>query len=93
MLASPGVYNVTGREDVAFWRRGWSARYWVALTWRAFIVYTDNYGMIFVALMLWVCTTRIRPAIKVPLMTFFAVMASYIKVTNLVVFAAVAPTA
>ena len=89
VLASLGVYNITGREDVAL-ATGVIGEILVALTWRAFIVYTDNYGMIFVALMLWVYTTRVRPEIKVPLMTFFAACASYIKITNLVVFAALA---
>ncbi len=89
VLASLSVYNVTGREDVAL-ATGVVGELLVALTWRAFIVYTDNFGMIFVALMLWAYTTRIRPEIKVPLMVFFAVCASYIKITNLVVFAALA---
>ena len=88
VLASLSVYNITKREDIAL-ATAVTGELLVALTWRAFLVYTDNYAMIFIALMIWLYTTGIKPEIKNPLIMLFAVCATYIKITAVVVFVAI----
>lgn len=61
----------------------------LALTWRAFLVYTDNFGMIFTALALWIYTLKLDFKIKIPVFMLVAGMGSYIKVTNAILLLAV----
>lgn len=89
VLTSLGVYNVTKREGLAV-MVAVIGEVLMGLTWRSFVVYTDNYGMFFAALMLWIYTTRIKPEIKVPLIVLFAVCGTYIKTTHLVLLVAFA---
>ena len=89
VLASLSTYNVTRRESTAMAVAA-VGELLVALAWRAFLVYTDNYGMIFVALMVWLYTTRLRPEIKVPLITLCAACGCFIKVTCAIAYAALA---
>lgn len=53
----------------------------MAMTWRAFLVYTDNFGMIFVALILWVYSLKIKNKYKMPLVIILAAMGTFIKTT------------
>lgn len=89
VLTSLSVYNVTKREGLAL-MVAVLGEVLMGLTWRSFVVYTDNYGMFFAALMLWIYTTQIKPEIKVPLIVLFAVCGTYIKMTHLVLFVAFA---
>lgn len=88
VLTSLAVYNVTKRERTAL-MAAVVGELLVALSWRAFLVYTDNYGMIAVALVLWLYTTDFRPAVKYPLIMLAAAVGAYIKATNLLLIAAV----
>ena len=54
------------------------------LTWRCFIPYTDNYGMIFVSLMLWEYSLPMRKEWKAPLIVLTAMIGSWIKITVLI---------
>ena len=54
------------------------------LTWRCFIPYTDNYGMIFVSLMLWEYSLPVRKEWKAPLIVLTALIGSWIKITVLI---------
>ena len=87
VLTSLAVYNVTRREKTAL-AVAIIGELLVGLTWRAFLVYTDNYGMIFVALVLWLFTAKLRPAVKYPLIMLAAASGAYIKVTNLILIVA-----
>lgn len=58
------------------------------MTWRAFLVYTDNFGMLFVAAALWLGSLEITYKVKVPLVTAAISIASYIKITNFILFIA-----
>lgn len=87
VLAALAVKNVTKKRGLAL-AVAVVGEVLVALTWRAFLIYTDNYGMIFVALMVWLYTTDFKPAVKVPLIILFGAIGCYIKITNLVVLAA-----
>lgn len=53
----------------------------MAMTWRAFLVYTDNFGMIFVALILWVYSLKIEDKYKMPLVIILTAMGTFVKVT------------
>lgn len=53
----------------------------MAMTWRAFLVYTDNYGMIFVALILFVYSLSIKDKYKMPLVMILTAMGTFIKTT------------
>lgn len=53
----------------------------MAMNWRAFMVYTDNFGMIFVALILWVYASGMKEKYKVPIMIVLAAMGTFIKAT------------
>lgn len=87
VLTSLAVYNVTRREKTAL-TIAIMGELLIALTWRAFLVYTDNYGMIFVALVLWLFTTKLRPTVKYPLIILCTALAAYIKMTNFILIAA-----
>lgn len=53
----------------------------MAMTWRAFMVYTDNFGMIFVALTLWVYTSGMKDKHKISIIIVLAAMGTFIKAT------------
>ncbi len=53
----------------------------MAMTWRAFIVYTDNYGMIFVALIVWVYLLEMKDRYKIPCIIILAAMGTFVKAT------------
>ena len=53
----------------------------MAMTWRAFIVYTDNFGMIFVALIIWIYSLKIKDKYKMPLIIVVAAIGTFIKFT------------
>lgn len=89
ILASLAVNNILRRRDIAL-AVAVVGEILVALSWRAFLPYSDNYGMIFVALMVWVYTTKLRPEIKMPLIIFFCACGCYIKVTCAICLAALA---
>jgi len=83
ILTSIAVHNTWRREGIALAVAG-VGEILVALSWRAFLPYTDNYGMIFIALMLWLSTTTLRPEIKTPLIVLCGACGAFIKVTCLV---------
>lgn len=89
ILASLAVFNVCQRGGVAF-AVAVVGEILVALTMRAFWVYTDSYAIIFVALTLWVYSTKLRPEIKVPLMIFIIACGTFIKMSNAILLAALA---
>lgn len=55
------------------------------LTWRGFIPYTDNYGMLFVSLMIWEYALPMRREWKAPLIVLTAMIGGWIKITVLIV--------
>ena len=61
----------------------------IALSWRTFIPYTDNYGMLFTVLILWAYTSKLKDEYKVPLVFVFGLMGTWIKITNLIVLLAI----
>lgn len=61
----------------------------VALTWRAFLAYTDNFGMLFTALAIWVFTQKLDFRIKVPVFLLVVGVGSFIKITNAILLLAV----
>lgn len=61
----------------------------VALTWRAFLPYTDNFGMIFVALMIWLYMSEIRTNVKMPLVILTGVAGAFVKETVMIVLLAI----
>lgn len=64
----------------------WGSELILAMTWRAYLVYTDNFGMLFVAMTLWIISLKLKYQIKIPLVIVFISFASYIKVTNFLLF-------
>lgn len=60
----------------------------LGMNWRAFLVYTDNFGMLFVAAALWLGSLDITYKVKVPLVTAAITIACYIKITNFILFIA-----
>ena len=60
----------------------------MAVTWRSFIVYTDNFGMLFVAVGLWIISLEINEKVKIVLYTIAIAVASYIKITCFLLFIA-----
>ncbi|MDE7251837.1 MAG: hypothetical protein K2O32_02705 [Acetatifactor sp.] len=60
----------------------------LGMNWRAFLVYTDNFGMLFVAAALWLGSLDITYKVKVPLVTAAITIACFIKVTNFILFMA-----
>lgn len=89
VLASLAVYNVTRRAGLSL-TVAVVGELLVALTWRAFLVYTDNYAMIYVALMVWLSTTAVKPVLRTALITLAAVCGCFIKVTCAIVYLALA---
>ena len=83
IITSIAVRNTGRSESVALVVAG-VGEILAALTWRAFLPYTDNYGMIFIALMLWLYTTTLRPEIKTPLIVLCGACGAFIKVTCLI---------
>ncbi len=61
----------------------------IAMNWRAAIPYTDNFAMLFVALILLIYTSGLRKEIKAPLLLVAAMIGTWIKITVLIVFLAV----
>lgn len=59
-----------------------------AMTWRAFIVYTDNFAMFFIAIMIWLYSINLNYKIKLPLITLAAALGTYIKMTAFIPFLA-----
>lgn len=88
IITSIAVRNTWRREGIALVVAG-VGEILVALSWRAFLPYTDNYGMIFIALMLWLSTTTLRPEIKTPLIVLCGACGTFIKVTCLVFLVAI----
>ena len=89
VLTSLAVLNFTGRKDLALVVAA-LGEVLVALTWRAFLVYSDSFAMFFLALVVWLYTSSFKPAIKIPLIALCAACAYYIKVTALIVPVALA---
>ena len=56
----------------------------MGMNWRSFLVYTDNYNMIFVALIFWAFTLEIRDGHKFFAVTFFSAIGTFIKPTALI---------
>lgn len=56
----------------------------VGMNWRSFLVYTDNYNMIFVTLIFWAGTLDIKDTHKFFLTTLFSAIATFIKPTALI---------
>ena len=61
----------------------------MAMTWRAFLVYTDNYGMIFVALIVWVYSLELTERCKMPIIVVLAAVGTFIKITVAICFFAI----
>ena len=61
----------------------------IALTWRAFLPYTDNYGMFFVALAIWLYTSKLQTKIKMPLVIAVGIAGAFIKETVLIILLAI----
>lgn len=80
ILVSLAVRNFTKHRLTALWVF-LAAEVLQALTWRAFLVYTDNFGMIFVAGVLFLLSTDLTYRWKVPLLCLTAALGSFIKVT------------
>ena len=89
VLTSLAVFSFTGRKDVALVVAA-LGEVLLALTWRAFLVYSDSFAMFFLALMIWLYTSRFKSAIKIPLIALCAACAFYIKVTSIIVTVALA---
>ncbi len=60
----------------------------IGITWRAFLVYTDNFGMLFVAMTIWLMSVDMDYKIKTCLVVLVISIAVYIKVTNFLLFIA-----
>ncbi len=59
-----------------------------SLNWRTYIVYTDNFGSIFVAIALWIITLKFKDRYKFPLLFLVAGMGALIKPTiGILIFA------
>lgn len=56
----------------------------IALSWRAFMPYTDNFGMPFIAAMMLVFVLNIRNEIKIPLILMLGMFGAWLKVTVLI---------
>ena len=61
----------------------------MAMNWRTFLIYTDNFGMIFVALILWVYSLKIKDKYKMPLVIILAAMGTFVKITVLICLLAI----
>lgn len=62
----------------------------VAMTWRAFIVYTDYYGMLFITLMIWAYTLKADDRLKIILISLFAACGTFVKATVFCIYLAIA---
>lgn len=65
----------------------------IALTWRAFLVYTDNVAMPFLAISIFLYASKLPDKWKYPLFLLFITIASYIKVTCMIIVLAMVPAA
>lgn len=65
----------------------------LALTWRAFIVYTDNFAMPYVAIALFVLMSKLSDKWKIPLFMIAISIAAFIKITCLIIVLALIPEA
>ena len=79
-LVSMTVYNVTRRRNLSL-VVAVASELLMALTWRSFLPYTDNYGMVFVALVIWLYTTQLKPVFKIPLIVACSAIGAFIKIT------------
>lgn len=60
------------------------AECFVGMSWRSYIAYTDNWGMMFTIAMLWVYTLNIKNQYKGPLILVFGLVGAWIKITVLI---------
>lgn len=60
----------------------------IAMNWRAAIPYTDNFALLFVAVMLWVYSSSLKREYKAPLILALAMIGTWIKITVLIVLLA-----
>ncbi len=88
ILVSLAVRNFTKCRCSALWIF-LAAEVLQALTWRAFLVYTDNFGMFFVAGVLFLLSTDLTYRWKMPLLCLTAALGSFIKVTVAIPMAAI----
>ena len=87
-LTAIAVMEATADHRIAFFT--WTCGEMLcALNWRSFLPYTDNYGMLFVALFLWLLATQMKTIIKLPLMIVVIMTGMWIKVTIAIVLIAV----
>ena len=56
----------------------------VGMSCRSFFVYTDNYGMLFTIVMLWIYVSNIKKEYKGPLILIFGLVGAWIKITVLI---------
>ncbi len=87
-LVSMTVFNVTRRRNLSL-AVAVVSELLLALTWRSFLPYTDNYGMVFVALVIWLYTTALKPVYKIPLIVACAAIGAFIKITCVIPLLAV----
>ncbi|MBD5524303.1 MAG: hypothetical protein HDR04_07770 [Lachnospiraceae bacterium] len=89
LLISCSVYKISGSTFAALFIEI-MGEILLGLTWRAFLPYTDNYGMVFVALMIFVYFTKIPSKYKIPMIIFCGFAGAFIKATVCVVLLAIA---
>lgn len=77
------IKKITGNK-VASIITGLIAEMLVALSWRAFMPYTDNFGMPFIAALILIFVLNIRYEIKIPSMLMIGLLGAWIKVTALI---------
>lgn len=81
LLASWSVYNCTGNKMACLITES-CGMVLAAFTWRAFIPYSDNYGMVFVSVIIWAYTSHFRNCYKASIILASALFGGvYIKAT------------
>jgi len=89
LLASLTVYHLTNNKKVSLFLCG-VGEILIALTWRSFLVYTDSWGLLFVALILYAFSTKMDYKYKIPLIFALGAMGTFIKMTVFVCIIALA---
>jgi len=80
LLITLSVKNITGNRFASLAVCILTAPF-LALTKRAYVPYTDNFGLIFAALIIWLSTTRLKAPYKLVLLVLASVVGFWIKAT------------
>ena len=88
VLAVLTIYHLTQDKKISMFMAV-CGEILIALTWRAYLPYTDNWGMIFVALIFYIYSLRVSNRYKIPLLFLAAAIGSFVKITVWIPFIAV----